>query len=300
MPVPHWLAPVATALVALAALLPAGPLAAQATPPATDLYVVPLSGQGASLRVGAAEPVTRRRGYDNQPAFNATGDGLYYTSQRGSQTEIVQLNLGNGASRLLRPTPESEYSATLMPDRAAVSVIRVEADSAQRLWRLPLDGSDPTVLLPDVKPVGYHAWTDDSTVVLFVLGQPATLQVANVRTGRTTVVERGIGRWLATVPGRGAVGFVRLASGGDGIVMTFTPGTGRIDEVAPAISGTQDYAWLPDGTLLGASGSVLRRWDAGQRSWVEVADLSSQGIRGITRLVTNRDGTRLALVALER
>jgi hypothetical protein len=187
-----------------------------------------------------------------------------------------------------------------MPDRAAVSVIRVEADSAQRLWRLPLDGSDPTVLLPDVKPVGYHAWTDDSTVVLFVLGQPATLQVANVRTGRTTVVERGIGRWLATVPGRAAVGFVRRASGGDGIVMTFTPGTGRIDEVAPAISGTQDYAWLPDGTLLGASGSVLRRWDAGLRSWVEVADLAPQGIRGITRLVVNLDGSRLALVAEER
>ena len=39
-------------------------------------------------------------------------------------------------------------------------------------------------MLADVKPVGYHAWADDHTLALFVLGQPATLQLADTRTGK--------------------------------------------------------------------------------------------------------------------
>ena len=44
--------------------------------------------------------------------------------------------------RRVTNTPESEYSPTVTPDGAHISVIRVEADGTQRLWRFTLDGRD--------------------------------------------------------------------------------------------------------------------------------------------------------------
>jgi hypothetical protein len=53
----------------------------------------------------------------------------------------------------------------------------------------------------NVKPVGYHAWADDHTLALFVLGQPATLQIADTRTGTARVIARDIGRSIQRIPG---------------------------------------------------------------------------------------------------
>ena len=66
--------------------------------------------------------------------------------------------------------------------------MRVEKDGTQRLWHVPEGGAAPQPILPDVKGVGYHAWADANTLVLFVLGQPPTLQVADRRTGKAEVV----------------------------------------------------------------------------------------------------------------
>ena len=37
---------------------------------------------------------------------------------------------------------------------------RVEADGTQRLWKVGELGEGPTLVLPGVKPAGYHAWID--------------------------------------------------------------------------------------------------------------------------------------------
>jgi hypothetical protein len=287
--------------IALSLALLAVPELAAAQAPSTDIYVAPLAMTGGQRSLGPIQPVTRRKGYDNQPAFNAAGDALYYTSQRSGHTDIHSVNLRHGASRsMFDATDTDEYSATLTPDRQALSVIRVETDSAQRLWRFPLDGSDPTVLVPAIKPVGYHAWATDSTVLLFVLGQPATLQLANVRTGNARVIASGIGRWLARHPTRAVIGVVRKPAGAAAMVAEFDIATGSLRDIAPVIEGTDDYAWTPEGTLLGAKGAVIHEFNSTSRQWVAIADLSSQGITTITRLVVNRQGTDLAFVANER
>ena len=45
-----------------------------------------------------------------------------------------------GSTTRVTNTPESEYSPTVTPDGAHISVIRVEADGTQRLWRFTIDG----------------------------------------------------------------------------------------------------------------------------------------------------------------
>jgi hypothetical protein len=81
-------------------------------------------------------------------------------------------------------TPEGEFSPAVMPDGKDISVVRVEADGTQCLWRVVDKGqkSETSVILADIKPVGYHAWIDERTVALFVLGERG--QPAGSATGR--------------------------------------------------------------------------------------------------------------------
>jgi Tol biopolymer transport system component len=281
----------------------AQPAPAQApAPPPTEVFLVSLSPDTDSgIRLGTPENISNSPGYDNQPSFVPAGTAILFTSNRDEgQTDIFRYEL---ASRSLKPmtrTPESEYSPTVTPSGDRFSAIRVEADGTQRLWQFPLTGAgEPTLVLPDVKPVGYHAWADARTLVLFVLGEPATLRSANVATGRADVLAERPGRCIARMPD-GRVSFVQKgATGNPSQIVALDPETRRITPIAEAMQGQEDYAWLPDGRLLMATGAKIFLWDKDYRVkvWREVADLSAAGIRNITRMAVSPDGRRLAFVA---
>src|SRR5205085_7470855 len=113
---------------------PARP-ATEAAAPSTDIYVYRVSRGLVPFRQRVFN-ITNRAGYDNQPSF--VGSTIYYTSQRAGQTDIYRYE--DGRTVQVTATPESEYSAALTPDAKAITVVRVERDSTQRLWRFPLDG----------------------------------------------------------------------------------------------------------------------------------------------------------------
>jgi hypothetical protein len=188
----------------------------------------------------------------------------------------------------------------VVPAGNAFSAVRVEMDSTQRLWRFDLDGSNPVVVLPDVKPVGYHAWADDTTLALFVLGNPATLQIASTRTGRARAVASDIGRSLHRIPARYAVSFVQRSAGGEAWITELDLGTGATRPLVRAMPGNEFHAWTPDGVLLSGEGSKLYAWRRGEGNWREIADLGDQGVSGISRLAVSPDGRRIAIVASER
>ncbi len=198
---------------------------AQATPPDTEIFVASLSTVGGKITIGTPRNISNSPGYDNQPSFTPDGNAILFTSVRGGRkpdpanaaatgSDIYRYDLTSGTLRQLTDTPESEYSPTVTPDGAHVSVIRVEADGTQRLWRFGLDGKAAELVLADVKPVGYHAWADANTLALFVLGRPATLQVADARTGKAEVAASGIGRSIQRMPG-GNISFVLREAGAD-------------------------------------------------------------------------------------
>ncbi|MBM3906553.1 MAG: PD40 domain-containing protein [Gemmatimonadetes bacterium] len=287
-------------------LLPFGPLDAQGRP-STDIWLVPLEGRGVP-RAGRAENLTARLGYDNQPAFTADGQAVLYTAiADDGPSDIWRLDLVTRERvNLTRTVVESEYSATPMPDGLHYSTIRVEADSTQRLWRFALRGDEPPALLFEaIQPVGYHVWASDALVGLYVLGAPlgapggapATLQLADVRTGTATVMARDIGRALQKIPGRDAISFVQQGPDGPWITALDlrTGGTARI---ARAPAQADYHVWTPDGVLLTGSGSRVLAWVDGR--WDVVADLAADGVRDISRLALSPTGDRLALVAEDR
>lgn len=264
--------------------------------PGTDIYLVPLTRSGATLAAGVPRNVTARPGYDNQPSFAPDGRSLYYTSQREGQTDIYRFDLGTGRNVRVTATPESEYSPTVMPDGRHLSVVRVERDSTQRLWQFTLDGTAVRPVLEAVKPVGYHAWFDPSTLYLFVLGSPATLQRADVRTGHSEVVARDIGRTILRIPARSAISFAqRDTAGGPPTLRELDVATGAIRPLAPLPSSNEFVAWTPQGELLTAAGNTLQRWHAASRSWEVVARFHEPGLQRISRLAVSPTGDWIAL-----
>lgn len=264
--------------------------------PDPDVYLAPLSGAGADLRVGAFINVSDRAGYDNQPAFTPDGGALLYTAADGAgQADIMRYDVeGRTATLLTQTFPESEYSATPIPDGSGFSAIRVEADSTQRLWRFDWDGSAVAPLLPDVAPAGYHAWSGMDRIALFVLGDPPTLQVASPGPGPGVVADSAIGRSLQPIPGSQEISYVRL-SGETGTVMALSPSTGDTRAIGPTLGGGQDHGWTPAGDLLMGNGGVIHRWNPGEQDWSPVAmEQAFEGV--ISRLAVSSDGTMLAFV----
>ncbi|CAN5146285.1 hypothetical protein BH18ACI2_BH18ACI2_25410 [soil metagenome] len=274
-------------------------------PPSTDIFLVSLNARRAGqLAFGQPVNITRREGYDNQPSFLPGGEELLYTSQRGEQTDIYRYDLrrhGDGAHAQLTATAESEYSPTLMPGGAGFSVIRVEADKRQRLWKFPFAGGQPALVLEQIKPVGYHLWIDPHTLALFILGTPNTLQLVDVRNEKAEVIIENIGRSLHLIPrGRGQFSFVHKVSKDEWHVKSFDPRTKRIETIVRTLPSSEDLAWLPDGSLLMGQGAKLYRFDPRTKKsgWQGVADFSAAGLQEITRLSISPRGDQLAFVAL--
>ncbi len=291
-----------TALLALTVLVAAGliePALGQTAPPATDIYMVNIRMDGADFRIqGQPVNLTDRDGYDNQPFFAPDGRSFLYTSSSDGQTDIYRYDIANRSTHRMTSTSESEYSPTVMPDGKSFSVIRVEADGTQRLWKFPTDGGAPSLVLQEIKPVGYQAWADAKTVLIFVLGEPPTLQKADTATGKSEVIIENVGRSLHKVPGQEAVSFVHKVSEKDWQIKSLETGTGEIRTITKTLPQREDYAWTPAGTLVMArDGKLYSFYPERDKEWKEVADFASAGVRGITRLSIAPDGERLVLVS---
>jgi len=274
---------------------------AQAAPPDTEIYLAPLSQQQGGWNVGTPRNISNNKGYDNQPYFRRDGSVLFTSMRDGKQTDIYLYDQGSAKVARLTDTPESEYSPTETPD-GGISVIRVEADGTQRLWRFSAVGTDPRLLLAEVKPVGYHAWSGDHTLALFVLGQPATLQLADTRSGAARVLAHDIGRSLQPIPGTTHISFVQRSKTGEStelMIKELDPASGTVSDLTMAVPGSAeaDCAWAPDGTLFMAKADHLFGWKRGAAGWTDIADLARMSLAGVTRLALSPDGRQLALVA---
>jgi dipeptidyl aminopeptidase/acylaminoacyl peptidase len=284
-------------LVTAALFALVSPLSAQG---GTDIWLVPLTGTMRAPGVGTAANVTNRPGYDNQPSFSPDGGTMYYTSQRDGQTDIYKYSVAGGAVTQVTKTPESEYSAQLMPDGKGISVIRVERDSTQRLWSFTLDGTAIGPVLESIKPVGYHAWLDAETVFVYVLGSagtPATLQRASVKSGTATIVATRIGRTIL----RSTQGTVIYYAQRDTSGWWVHALDGTRDQAIAKLPSPRDdfFAVTAEGDLIAASGNRLLIYQRAEEKWIELAKFSEPGLQHITRIAVSPAGDYLAVVGDE-
>lgn len=290
-------------------------LQAPATPPAaplpgTDIYLLSMPG-GLSLKSAKPTPVSNAPGYDNQPMFSPDGSRIVFSANHdGKQTDIYAFDRGTGRVSQLTRTPENENSPSFLPaglgEAGGFSVVQSEMDAArtQRLWRFDAQGRNPHLILADIKPVGYHAWIDNDRLGLFVLGQPNSLQLASVKTGKGEVVANGIGRSLHRIPAPGSrlISFVHREPSGEFWIKQIDVDSKKIEPLTRVVDGNneRDMTWMPDGkTILMSGGSKIYSWTRGATAWAEVFDAAPHNLGAVTRLAVSPKGDAIAFVVSE-
>jgi len=206
--------------------------------------------------------------------------------------------------RVMPPDVDEHVLPGEAPERYVTRLSRVKAEAvAARAPGELILAADTTVVLDSIKPVGYHAWGDAHTLVLFVLGTPPTLQIADARTpgARGEIVAQNIGRSLQGVPGSAAIAFVQRDSVAGNWIKEVTPQTKVVTPLVRAPDGTDFFTWTPGGIALAARGTKLYQWNPQRgQEWEEVADFAAAGLTNVTRLAVSPIGDRLAIVAVPR
>jgi len=273
-----------------------------AAQPATDVYLFDMSVKRDRVVLANGRNVTPHKGYDNQPFFHPQQPLFYYSSVTdSSRTDLKSYNYSTGATRQLTATREGEYSPTLTADGRFLSCIVQRANGQQDLAKYPLAGGPPTVLVNTLK-VGYHAWIDDTRLLMYVLvGTGNELHYLDLATRRDSVVARDIGRSLKKIPRQHAISFLEKQPGGQWLLKRFDTRTLAISTLAPALTGSEDVAWTSSGVMLMSDGKQIfsLRPESG-KAWQPVL---MQGpatmLNKATRLAVSPADDRMAVVVSE-
>lgn len=268
---------------------------------ATEVYVFDLKKSGENFSISKPINVTRQnKGYDNQPHFLPDGS-LYFVMTKDGQTDVVEWDFKEGIGKeLSRTLVGSEYSPTPIPGSKDFSAIRLDTTGLQLLYRYSPNEPGPKVIFKDVV-VGYHEWVNKDQLLAFVLGEPSTLQLCEVKTQKCKIVDSNIGRSLHKIPGsdENLMSYISKKSE-NWEIRSFDPETGETKKITNTLPGSEDLSWTPDGTIFMGKENKLYKYAPGKDdNWKEVTDLSEFGLGGVTRLAINPAGNKIAVVVNE-
>jgi hypothetical protein len=268
-------------------------------PPGSEIYLLDLTVKKSGVTVSNPQNVTNKPGYDNQPFFHPDKPLLYYASANAEvKTNLIQYNIKTKATRNLINTSDREYSPTVTPDKKYLSCIIQRDDGAQDLGKYPIDGGAAEVLINTLK-VGYHAWINSESLLLFVVGDTMTLHQFNLSSNKDEIVAKRIGRSLHRIPKTTSMSFVHMVSETEWLIKKINA-EGRIETITQTLPGREDLAWTPDGRILMSDGKKLFFYEPGKSTaWQEILMPANMPAGSITRLAINTKGNQLAIVVSE-
>jgi len=267
--------------------------------PATEIYLFDLQIKKNKIVLSNGANITNHRGYDNQPFFHPDNSSLYFTqADTSGRTDIYVYDYSTRLTKQVTDTPEREYSPTVTPDKKYISCIIQRDDGVQDLGKYPIDGGDPIVLINNLK-VGYHAWADNTNLILFVLGEPMTLHWYSLADNRDLTLADSIGRSLHAIPQTTDMSFIHKTAQ-QWWIKKIQSKDKTISSITETLPNREDLTWTPDGKIVMSDGEKLFYMEPGKgASWKEIETTPALALKGITRLSVSKDGKRLALVAGE-
>ncbi|HNQ12829.1 MAG TPA: hypothetical protein PKM16_06470 [Bacteroidia bacterium] len=265
--------------------------------PNTVIYVADLEFNREHVQLRNFEKIKVAPGYNNQPEFGPSGR-IYFTAIADEkQADVYYYDESNKKNVQVTYSNESEYSPTPYGNNQ-LSFVSVDMDSAQRFYDLNLLTHKKTLLMPDEDSIGYFQWLNEHTIVYFCLGNPVTLKLYNSIDNSMNVIDTSVGRCFGTHPIHRQLTYT-LKRNNEVFIMMYNSENGKSSWVCKALEGSEDYAWLNDGSLLmGSNGSLYRLNPMLDNAWKKVASLENE-VGNFYRIKVNALGNRIALVAYE-
>jgi dipeptidyl aminopeptidase/acylaminoacyl peptidase len=266
--------------------------------PDCDIWVFDIEDSAGNIVFHDPVNITSRKGYDNQPVFSPDGKYILYSSQHDNegQTDIFKYNLNTKKVSRFTTTSTSEYSPTFTPDEKNISVVMVEKDSVQRLWKFPLNSGNPVCIMNTVKGIGYHCWINKDSVALFILTKPAfTLQIANVHTQKTTVLADSIGRCMKMRDGN-----LWYTTKAGPFWNVFEYDVKSQTSILKGIIESEDFLLIGANEIWSLSeNSIVSGYMNSKAGAIEIVNLSKFGIINPARITMSPDGKKFAVVSVK-
>lgn len=255
--------------------------------------------------------ISKHKGYDNQPFFHPSKPFIYYTSSndtaRIDSSDIKIYNYQTGQTTRFTNTPDREFSPTVTPDAKFISCILQRKNGAQDLVKYSIEGGQLKTLVNHLK-VGYHAWADENKVLMFILDDSVhfSLHFYNLRKDADTVIAENIGRSVNKIPGQNAMSFIQKISDTLSVIKKFDLNNDAVTNIIYSLKGKDLLTWLNNNTILMSDGKKIFYYQVNayeefkDHKWKPLIIKGNTAIlKGITRLATNADNTKLAVVVNE-
>lgn len=264
----------------------------------TEIILFDIAIKFSGITLSNPVNITNHKGYDNQPFFYKTN--IYYSSQEdSSQMEIKKYDYLQKTTSTITHTNENEFSPTITPDKKFISCILQRKNGKQDLVKYPVNGGAPILLIDNLK-VGYHAWLNNNSLLLFVLEDTSTngLHYYNVATKENKKLTTDIGRSLQKVPGKQAVSFIKKTPG-EWLIREYDATTKKIITIMPALHNHEFIAWTNKGLALMSDGNNIYFARQGNNNWQKIKINGDIPLKNISRLAINEQNTKLAVVVAE-
>ncbi|MBS9463788.1 nuclear transport factor 2 family protein [Flagellimonas sp. 389] len=266
----------------------------------TDVYLFDLEIKGGEPVLSNPKNISNNDGYDNQPSF-LNDNTVVYSATRNNQTDILRFNIEAGSTTSwITNTPDgSEYSPLKVPNKKAISAIRLDLDGLQRLYEYDIQTGDSKEILKDLK-VGYHVWYNDHILVSTILVEGRMdLVVNNLKDGTNQTFQKNVGRSLWKIPDSDLISYISKEKE-VWEIKSLNPVSGATKKITNTYKNAEDMCWLNSTIILaGAEKSVLKYDTSLDINWQPVITFKQDEINNISRIAVNPAGNRLAFVAEE-
>jgi hypothetical protein len=252
--------------------------------------------------------ITNTNSYSNQPYF-FDNSRLFYTQaidsiESESQIDVWLFDFKLGANKNITQSVESEYSPTPIPNSKNMSVIRVNNEGKQELWEINLQGKAIKNIAQEIEPVGYQVWINNNELLLFVLGEPNTLQRVDVITPNipAKTIDTNIGASLYRFE---KTDWYMYTSTSDGNYLNaYNVKTNKIIQIVSMPKNSEYFSVSPIGHVFTSDGTTL--WQRkfmlkGEKikamdKWLPIKIKHTECAKGISRTAISPDTSMIALV----
>lgn len=272
--------------------------------PNTDLWLFKIKNDKGRYILQKGENITKREGYDNQPAFSEDCKSIYYVSIReDKQADIYIYNIGNRKIVQHTKTPESEYSPTLSPDKKNLMCVTVLQDSSQVILSVPLKvGASGTyttdqiqkIIFSKYDSVGYFTYLNTDTVLYYKLTQPHSLRAFSISQGTDVFLGHNPVRGFKSINRTEFIFGIK-----DSAQVTFYKYNALLSKAqffCKYNSLSEDIVWHPGLGLLKSEGAALLFYNEKENAWQQLFDFTSFGIKKITRFAFDRYTKQITIV----
>lgn len=265
--------------------------------PDTEVYLAEIRINGGRIFFGPARNISFRKGYDNQPFFINDSIFLYSSVREDKQSDIYSYSLNRKLINKVTISNESEYSPKPVPLSSEFSVVMVEKDSTQRIWKYQKNGIIKKVYLGDYDSVAYYAWKHENVVAIVFLGETLVLKEYDLVENKLKDIAVNVGRSLQYGPD-GLLYFTQMQDSTRWLCRTEIDG--RISRLIEMFDQTEDFVISKENLFFCGKGSVIYFTDMNfLKGWRYCADFARYGVKEIQRLALNPSQNYIAIVNKE-